>query len=455
MSTPTAGSPEPVPGSPLPPAPDAARNAAPPDPASPTGTGAAAPAIDASPGAAGQGAPPSQPSPRPGEPPRPAQGVSWAPPLHPQPPTRRAVRSPEGSFGRGFGVGVGVALGAGAVAVALSLVSLLALVAGSSLLAGATTTTSREWTTIWGPESAANVLKAIPIRGAIQTQASDGLTLEAGVYGYELAELIDAVTADDAAGLVLLMDTPGGTITGAKAISDAVVRYQERTGKKVFAFVEGMSASGGMYAMAPADRIVADYGTLTGSIGVIYGPFSRYRDVTAITGSLLSSGVETTGGITQEYFTQGTGKDMGNPFRDLTDEERAVTNEFMKSEYDAFVQAVSTHRDIPAATIVNEIGAHVYGPQAALGRHLIDAIAGRDDAMRQAADLAGVDPAKTRIEAPTSPSAWQSLLGATRMLGYSPAATAPAGQQVRASSVLCGGAPHVLAWTGDTARVCG
>ena len=73
--------------------------------------------------------------------------------------------------------------------------------------------------------------------------------------------------------------------------------------------------------MAGADQIVADHGSLVGSIGVVMGPFQRFRDVTGIPGSLLEPGVTTEGGVTEEYLTRGRGKDFGNPFREMTDEE--------------------------------------------------------------------------------------------------------------------------------------
>ena len=54
------------------------------------------------------------------------------------------------------------------------------------------------------------------------------------------------------------------------------------------------------------------------------GPFQRFRDVTGIPGSLLEPGVTTEGGITEEYLSRGRGKELGNPYRDMTDEERAA-----------------------------------------------------------------------------------------------------------------------------------
>ena len=209
--------------------------------------------------------------------------------------------------------------------------------------------------------------------------------------------------ADDYAGVVLLMDTPGGSISGSRAIADAIVRYQERTGKKVVAYVQAMAASGGMYAMAPADLIISDHGTLIGSIGVIMGPFEYYRDVTGLTGNILTSGVITTGGITHEYLTQGTGKDFGNPFREMSEQERATYTNGIGIEYQAFVDYVAQHRGIPADRIVNELGAYLFDPQTAIDKGLVDEIMGRPDGFLRAAEVSGVDPSDTKVVSPAMP----------------------------------------------------
>ncbi len=390
-------------------------------------------------------------------PPAAAQRVPL-PRTDPRPTPARPVRTPESDspFKRGFGTGFGVALGAGAVLLALSLVSLIGLVGMSALASvAAPTPASAGYKTIWGPTTAKSVMRAVHISGAIMGSASDGVSLSGGTYGYEVADMIDKLGKDDAKGLVMIMNTPGGTIYGSKAIADAVARYKERTGHKVVAYVEAMSASGGMYAMAGADHIISDYGTLVGSIGVIAGPFERYKDVTGVDGGLLGSGVQA-GSITSEYLSQGKGKDFGNPYRDMNAEERKVFTDGMAREYAAFVDHVAAGRKIPAATIRNELGAYIYDPATAKEKKLIDDVMGRDAAFRKAAELNGLDPAQTRIEAKEAPSFLDALLGAEqRVYGQAPAAVPIGGQPAKATAVICSGTPMVLAISGDPARICG
>ena len=413
---------------------------------------------------------PTDPSGQPSRPTQPPASAPMPPPVAAQrvsgpAPARLPQRAPnaaarpvpaDGPFRRGFGTGFGVALGAGAVLVALTLVSLVGMIGLSAVGSSqAATPAAAGYKTIWGPTTAKSVMRAVHISGAIMGSASDGVSLSGGTYGYEVADMIDKLGKDDAKGLVMIMNTPGGTIYGSKAIADAVARYKERTGHKVVAYVEAMSASGGMYAMAGADHIISDYGTLVGSIGVIAGPFERYKDVTGVDGGLLGSGVQA-GSITSEYLSQGKGKDFGNPYRDMNAEERKVFTDGMAREYAAFVDHVAAGRKIPAATIRNELGAYIYDPATAKEKKLIDDVMGRDAAFRKAAELNGLDPAQTRIEAKEAPSFLDALLGAEqRVYGQAPAAVPIGGQPAKATAVICSGTPMVLAISGDPARLCG
>ena len=377
--------------------------------------------------------------------PQPTGPVAPGPVLPPAPRT-------QGGFGRGFGIGAGIGLGLGAASLLMALVLGVVTIIGSMTLvstAGGVATTQLD--TIWGGGNQS--LRAITVAGPIMADASDGALLSAGSYGYEIAAQLDELTTDDAAGVVLLVNTPGGSIAGSRAISDAVLRYQERTGQKVLVHVSSISASGGVYATAPADEIIVDHGALVGSIGVIFGPFDQYTDVVATSGTLFESGVTTTGGITSEYLTQGEGKDFGNPFRPITDEERAVYTAGLAAEYDTFVAHVAQHRDISEAAIRDQIGAHLYDSVRAQDYGLIDGVLGRDEFFRHAAEAAGLDPEDTRVEAIAQPSAWEAFLGVERPFGVAPAAETGDGVVPVLSPAFCHAA-QPLALSGSVERLC-
>ncbi len=246
-----------------------------------------------------------------------------------------------------------------------------------------------------GDEDSDNKLLLVRVSGPILGEDPGGggfFSLSGAVtYGYSVKEELRKAALDPSIkGVILEMNTPGGTIFGSEAIADGVTAYQESTGNPVLAFVAGISASGGMWGMAPADRILADSGSLVGSIGVIMGPFVYYNGVVATDGGILGGGVTTTNGITADYITAGRSKDVGNPYRPLTTEERASLQAGIDSTYDDFVTHIATNRNISEATIRDQLGAMIFSNEQAQASGLIDGTANRQDAYVEAATLADV-----------------------------------------------------------------
>lgn len=394
-------------------------------------------------------------------PPQPGRPGGPAPQWQPAAPAARPGYAPAppkqpSGFGRGFGTGIGFALGLGVVMVVGSLVAFLMALASIATMSTSTPAgvAATEVSTIWGDASAEDSLRAIDVSGTIMADSSDGALLGSGTYGYEVASTIDSLTVDDSAGLVLLVNTPGGSIPGSKAIADAVTRYQERTSQPVLVHVASMSASGGVYATATADEIIADHGALVGSIGVLSGPFQQYTNVTAIGSTILTAGIEAES-ITQEYLSAGRSKDFGNPFRAMTDEERTRWLEMLDYEYGQFVSHVAEHRGIDEATIRDEMGAMIFANNKSLEYGLIDGVMGRDEFFRHAAETAGLDPDNTRVDAFTYPqSFWSGLLGIERLYGESPVIAQGAGVTPSPSRAICD-PTSVLAHHGPVTAVCG
>ncbi len=376
--------------------------------------------------------------------------VAPAPNWQQEPPKKRA------GFWRGFGQGTGFGLGLTVMVVAVTFISgIFSLIAlGMSL--GALTNASGAsmmTTTVWGEDGSGGRLRAISINGVIMTQNTGSGLFSQGTYGYEIADMLDSLGKDDADGVVLLVDTPGGSIVGSSAISSAIERYQERTGHKVFVHVGGMSASGGVYSTAPADKIIADHGSLVGSVGVIFGPIWHYNKVTATGSTLIQQGVVTEGGIEMEYLTRGKGKDIGNPYREMTAEERARFDAILDYEYMQFVKHVSTNRGIPESTLIDDMGAAIFAGEDAKRYGLIDDVMNRDEFFRYAATEAGLDPDKTIVEEIEEPSGMLSQLGITRKAGQALPLVAGEGVML-VDQDICGGA-HPLAFAGDLQAVCG
>ena len=379
----------------------------------------------------------------------------YAPPSGPSIRPAAPPQAEKGGFKRGFGTGVGVGLGLMAGFVVLSIVGgLFALISLGMLLSsitkdGASTSLER----VWGTEGASGHLRAIRISGTIMTDAADGALLSSGTYGYEVADQLDSLKTDQVDGVVLLVNTPGGTITGSKAIADAITRYRERTGKPVLVHVEGSSTSGGVYSTATANEIIADHGSMIGSIGVILGPLPRYKDVVATGSTLLQQGITTTGGISQEYITAGSGKDLNNPYRDLTEQERQRLQAMVDDDYEIFVAEVAAGRKLDPQSIRNELGAGIFSARQAVNVGLADAVMGRDEFFRHAATAAGLDPDKTVVERVAEPTGLSSLLGAKRAWGTSLPLSALGDKAVASASLCSVTAP--IAYAGDLSGVCG
>ena len=378
----------------------------------------------------------------------------YAPP--PGPPIQPVVPQAEkGGFKRGFGTGMGAGLGLMTGFVVLSIVGgvfamiSLGMLLGSITKDGASTSLER----VWGTEAASGHLRAIRISGTIMTDAADGALLSSGTYGYEVADQLDSLKTDKSDGVVLLVNTPGGTVTGSKAIADAITRYRERTGKPVLVHVEGSSTSGGVYSTATANEIIADHGAMIGSIGVILGPLPRYKDVVATGSTLLQQGITTTGGISQEYITAGSGKDLNNPYRDLTEQERQRLQAIVDDDYEGFVAEVAAGRKIDPQRIRDEFGAGTFSARQAVNVGLADAVMGRDEFFRHAATVAGLDPDNTVVERVAEPTGMSSLFGAKRAWGTSLPLSALGEKAVASASMCSHTAP--IAYAGDLSGVCG
>lgn len=147
----------------------------------------------------------------------------------------------------------------------------------------------------------------------------------------------------------LHMDTPGGTVTDADAIYRLLMDYKQKYNVPIYAFVDGLCASGGMYVCSAADKIYATPSSIIGSIGVILGPifnFSQAMDKI---------------GMQARTLTEGKDKDMLNPFRPwVPGEDQSLVN-VTHSLYMQFVDiVVSARKGLNKDRLINEFGAQIF-----------------------------------------------------------------------------------------------
>lgn len=180
---------------------------------------------------------------------------------------------------------------------------------------------------------------------------------------------------DDVKAIVLRVDSPGGSVAPSQEIHDAVKRIRAH-GKKVIVSMGGLAASGGYYISAPADKIYAEPGTLTGSIGVIFMHFN-------VRGLLEWAHVDETTLKTGKY------KDTLSPFRPLQDTDKEEIQHISDDVYSQFVKAVAEGRKLPEARVREIAEGRIYTGSQAKDLKLVDELGGLDDAVAAAWSMAG------------------------------------------------------------------
>jgi protease IV len=266
-----------------------------------------------------------------------------------------------------------------------------------------------------GQQGAQNRLLEITIDGVILNSEIPGLSAIGDITnGYDIQKQLEQASRDDKIkGIFLKVRSPGGTIVGSDVIYNAVKTYREKTKKPVIAYIDGLSASGGVMSMVAADRIYAAPGSLIGSIGVVMAAFYYYDDPTAINEGLLGGGIVTRNGIKQTIVSAGRSKDLGNPFRKPTDEELRVIREGTNREYGNFVQRVAQARGIKETTIRDKMGALIFDNAAAQTFKLIDETKSQTDAIAALAKQANLGENYQLIKVQPEQNLWGTLLGTT------------------------------------------
>lgn len=311
---------------------------------------------------------------------------------------------------------------------------------------------------VYGKELSKNKILTIPITGVIygdmDTDGGGSGFFEdtSNTYGYDVKRLLRQAAKDSSIKAVVLeINSPGGTIYGSQAIADAISAYKESTKKPVYAHVTGMAASGAYWAAVGADKIVADLGSIVGSIGVINGGFMVYNNPIALDGGLLGGGVTTKDGIESYYITSGKGKDLGNPYRKPTEEELQVLQTGAENNYKLFVKRVSDRRGIDEEVIRNTIGAYIYDNESAIERKLLDMTGSREFSYAQLAKEANLGTDYQVVSGKERRSKLEALLEAVSKQTIFRAQSEDLGSRLKAE--FC--APHKpLVYYGDVAKVC-
>jgi len=178
-------------------------------------------------------------------------------------------------------------------------------------------------------------------------------------------------------GILIRVDSPGGVVGPSHEIYEEVRRVRD-DGTPVIVSMGSLATSGGYYVSAPATRIVANPQTLTGSIGVI-------MEFPVVKGVMDKIGVKV------EVVKSRLHKDIGSPFRDMTDQDHELLQGVVTDAYDQFVAIVSTERKIPEDSVRAFADGRIMTGRQALALGLVDTLGTFEDAKRIAASLCDID----------------------------------------------------------------
>ncbi|WP_429911468.1 signal peptide peptidase SppA [Glycocaulis sp.] len=244
------------------------------------------------------------------------------------------------------------------------------------------------------------VIALVSGQGTIMTGSGEtGFGGGSAIGGDAMADAIDAAAdADDVRAIIVRVDSGGGSAIASDQIWNAVVRARQ-AGKPVIVSMASLAASGGYYLAAPADVIIANATTLTGSIGVVFGKLvvDDALDRVGINIEPVSVGGE----FATAYSAQ-------TPF---SESQLAAIEAMASGIYDDFTGRVAEGRDLPITRVREIARGRVWTGAQALELGLVDRIGGLHEALEAARELAGIDANETvRLRSyPRQPTPFEAL----------------------------------------------
>ncbi|MDA8560405.1 signal peptide peptidase SppA [Nitrospinae bacterium] len=163
-------------------------------------------------------------------------------------------------------------------------------------------------------------------------------------------------------GIILRIDSPGGAVAPAQEIYSEIMKIRADQ-KTVYASMGNVAASGGYYIACAADYVLANPGTLTGSISAVMA-FNNIEELTKKVG------------VKPKIIKSGKFKDVGSPLRAMTAEEQNLLQDVVDDVHEQFVQAIATGRDLPLAEVQKIADGRIMTGQQALRLKLIDEVGG-------------------------------------------------------------------------------
>ncbi|MDQ3194278.1 MAG: signal peptide peptidase SppA [Bacteroidota bacterium] len=196
--------------------------------------------------------------------------------------------------------------------------------------------------------------------------------------------------------IILKVNTPGGGVAASQEMYE-IIKHTRDQGKPVIVSISSLGASGGYYAACGGSIIVADAGSLVGSIGVIINLMNFQQLADKI-------------GVSQTIIKSGELKDAGNPLRDVNEKDREYFQDIVDDSYDQFLDVVSMERKMDMEKLKEYATGRVFTGRQAKEIGLIDSLGTFEDALRIAGRMAGIDGEPTIVKERERISVMERLL---------------------------------------------
>jgi len=213
-----------------------------------------------------------------------------------------------------------------------------------------------------------------------------------------IEEIHQYLEDDGVKAIILRIDSPGGGVGPSQEIHREILKVKEK--KKIVTSMGSVAASGGYYIACASDLIVANPGTITGSIGVLM-EFTNIEELfkkIGIKGVVLKSGEH---------------KDIGSPFREMTPEEKRIIQEVIDNVHQQFIKAVAEGRKLDRSKVTEIADGRILTGEQAKQLGLVDQIGNLDDAIDAAAKLVGIEGRPDIVYPKKKFSIWELLIRET------------------------------------------
>ena len=211
------------------------------------------------------------------------------------------------------------------------------------------------------------------VEGTIMEEAQTSPLAAGGGYDHEffLERLAKMEEDPHNKGILLFINSPGGSVYASDEAYLKLEEYKEKTGRPVYTYMASEAASGGYYIAAASDKILANRNCWTGSIGVLIGTL---YDVSDLLDKL---------GVSAVNITSGANKAMGSSVEKMTKEQKAIFQGLVDEAYDQFVGIVAKGRKMDEKVVRKLADGRIYTAKQALDNGLIDGICQYEEAKEQ------------------------------------------------------------------------